>query len=132
MLTRNARPFRKPPVVFRRWSRSGYAQFVSMKREVVIAPLKASICYASMLKQGILMNDDHSPEVYRRKGADDDDDGSGGSPQQAVELISVSTAVTMPVAPCVHCASDGRKGHCVTSLEACSLNNTIQRNPHGC
>ena len=132
MLTRNAHPFRKPPVVFRRWSRSGYAQFVSMKREVVIAPLKASICYASMLKQGILMNDDHSPEFYRRNGADEDDDGSGGSPQHAAEFISVSTAVTMPVAPCVLCASDDRGGRCMTSLKACNFNNKIQRNPHGC
>lgn len=132
MLTRNAHRFRKPPVVFRRWSRSGYAQFVSMKREVVIAPLKASICYASMLKQGILMNDDHSPEAYRRNGADEDDDGSGGSSQHAAELISVSTVVTMSVAPCVLCASDDRGGRCMTSLKACNFNNKIQRNPHGC
>ena len=103
-----------------------------MKREVVIAPLKASICYASMLKQGILMNDDHSPEFYRRNGADEDEDGSGGSPQHAVELISASTAVTMSVAPCVLCASDDRRGCCMTSLKACNFNNKIQRNPHGC
>lgn len=132
MLTRHSHPFRKPPVVFRRWSRSGYAQFVSMKREVVIAPLKASICYASMLKQGILMNDDHSTEVFRRNGADDDDDGPGGSPQQAAEIYFAFALITKSVAPCAHCASDDRKGHRVTSLKAYSFKNTIQRNPHGC
>ncbi len=132
MIARYARSFRKPPVVFRRWSRSGYAQFVSMKREVVIAPIKASICYASMLKQGILMNDDHSPEVFRRKGADDDDDGPGGSPQTAESPILALTHLSALTISCAHCALEGRQGWRVISSSSDRRNILrYKRNPHG-
>ncbi len=115
MLTSRTLTFRKPPVVFRRWSRSGYAQFVSMKREVVIAPLKASICYASMLKQGILMNDDHSPEIFRRNGTADDDDGPGGTSLLSDVSILTLSLITELTIPCAPCAADGRQGDCVSA-----------------
>ena len=69
---------RRRPLVFKRWSRKGYAQFISLHREVVIGVIKASICYASMLKMHVLMNDDHCPEAIRRNDNDEDDDGPGG------------------------------------------------------
>lgn len=68
---------RPKPVVFKRWSRRAYAAFASLHREVVIGVIKASICYASMLKMKILMNDDHCPEAVPARGDVDDDDGPG-------------------------------------------------------
>ena len=69
---------RPKPVVFKRWSRKAYAAFASLHREVVIGVVKASICYASMLKMKILMNDDHCPDSLPARGDVDDDDGPGG------------------------------------------------------
>ncbi|MGN0028257.1 MAG: hypothetical protein ACI35Q_00750 [Marinilabiliaceae bacterium] len=69
---------RPKPVVFKRWSRRTYAAFASLHREVVIGVIKASICYASMLKMKILMNDDHCPDSLPARGDVDDDDGPGG------------------------------------------------------
>lgn len=87
------------PTVFRRWSRKKYAQFLSIHREVVIGVIKASICYASMLKMGILMNDAHSPEVVRRAASGEDDDGPGGPP------LAVALAILSTLAPVVRKAS---------------------------
>ncbi len=99
MLNAPVLQLRPRPTVFRRWSRKKYAQFLSIHREVVIGVIKASICYASMLKMGILMNDAHSPEVVRRAGDSEDDDGPGGPPLQ------VAFALLSSLAPVVRKAS---------------------------
>lgn len=79
---------RPKPVVFKRWSRKAYAAFASLHREVVIGVIKASICYASMLKMKILMNDDHCPDSLPPCGDVDDDDGPGGVSALGVASIA--------------------------------------------
>lgn len=77
MLRAPAIRLRPRPVVFKRWSRAPYAVMRSLHREVVVGRVKVDICYASMLKQGILMNENHCPQMPRRTDPEDDD-GSGG------------------------------------------------------
>lgn len=84
---------RPKPLVFKRWSRKAYASFASLHREVVIGVIKASICYASMLKMKILMNDDHCPEAAPARGDVVDDDGPGGVSAQGVAR-QVGTAIS--------------------------------------
>lgn len=87
MLCAPALRLRPRPVVFRRWSRAPYAVLCSLHREVVVGRIKVDICYASMLKQGILMNEDHCSRVPRRANPDDDDGSGGPAGPQALSLF---------------------------------------------
>lgn len=40
---------------FRRWSRAGFAAFVSLKREVTIGVLSSNVCEKSTAKQALLL-----------------------------------------------------------------------------
>lgn len=105
---------RPKPVVFKRWSRKAYAAFASLHREVVIGVIKASICYASMLKMKILMNDDHCPDSLPARGDVDDDDGPGGVSSLGVACmtgIAISTVGREDEAQ-ARCASPSRSLNC--------------------
>lgn len=116
MLTSNVLSLRKRPLLFKRWSRKRYAQFVSLHREVVIGVIKASICYASMLKMKILMTDACCPEIISRQGGHDDDDGSGGVCGEGLVATSVAliaqqrrSSCAIPARAGAVAASRGRK-----------------------
>lgn len=106
---------RPKPVVFKRWSRKAYAAFASLHREVVIGVIKASICYASMLKMKILMNDDHCPDSLPARGDVDDDDGPGGASTLRVAGMSGVAISTVG-------REDEAQVLCVSSSRSLSLN----------
>lgn len=97
MLNAPALRLRRRPVVFKRWSRAPYAVMCSLHREVIVGRVKVDIAYASMLKQGILMNEDHCPQMPRRTNPEDDD-GSGG-PAGPLELLALLTPATQDIEP---------------------------------
>lgn len=122
MLAERNMSLRPAPAVFKRWSRKGYAPFASLHREVVIGVIKASICYASMLKMKILMNDDHCPAAIPSKGDLDDADGPGSHVSSATGMTPVIALLSVgPMA-----GDGGRRATTICGLtDSASLTATL-------
>lgn len=57
-------------IVFRRWSRKGYAIFAGLGKHIVIGVLAIGICMMAMLKTGVVTSDD-SQQAGKREMARD-------------------------------------------------------------
>lgn len=70
-------------IIFRQWSRKGYAIFAGIGQHIIIGVLAVAICYASMLKTIVL-----TEATSRIACADNRTESDDGSPSTMPEILS--------------------------------------------
>ncbi len=108
------RQYTYQPIVlrFKRWSRKGYAAFVSVQRAVTIGHLSAGVAERSLTKSNTLQASVLTP-FKDDKERDDSlaipSDSSGGSPWSLLLLETIlcpAQTATRPAAACAHTPND--------------------------